>query len=276
METKLEVINSVDALEAINRTEVDIAISTARAYPRNMEKAKEEIYKLATSSRETAEACFYHLERKDKDGKKIDITGPSVRMTEIVVYSMGNFNSGFRVVANDGKKITAQAVSHDLERNNRVLVEVSRNILTIKGYTFSEDMQVVTGNAAGAIAWRNANFKNIPNAVWIDIQERIKKFIVGDGKEMLKRRDSLLKKFENLGVSKEDVLKKLNLATVDSIDAEIMIKLFGVLTAIGEGTSSVEEVFGTVPVKTDSEDLQDDTPETDQEPKSKDQKLDLK
>jgi len=258
---KLEVINSVDALEAINRTEVDIAISTARAYPRDLLKAKEEIYKLAISSRETAEACFYHLMRKDKKGKEVDISGPSIRMAEIVNYSYGNLNSAVRIVSNDGRKITAQAVAHDLERNNRILTEISRSILTTEGRTYSQDMQIVTGNAAGSIAWRNAIFRLIPNAVWIDIQDRIKKFIVGDGKEMLKRRDSLLKKFETLGVPKEDVLKKLNLATVESIDADIMVKLYGVLTAIGEGTSSVEEVFGTVPVKTDSEDLQDDTPE---------------
>ena len=261
METKLEVISSVEALEAINRTEVDIAISTAKTYPRDIVKAKEEIYKLATSSMETAEAGFYHLERKDKNGKIIDITGPSIRLAEIVVYSMGNINSGFRVIANDGKKIIAQAVAHDLERNNRVLVEVSRNILTIKGYTFSEDMQIVTGNAAGAIAWRNANFKIIPNAVWIDIQDRIKKFIVGDGKDFKKRRDSALKKFENLGVTTEQILKKLNLATVDAINDDILIKLLGLLVAINEGTSSVEESFGVAPPKTDSEDLQDDAPE---------------
>ncbi len=268
---KLEVINSVDALEAINRTEVDIAITTSKQYPRDLIKAKEEIFTCATTSRETAESCFYALPRAGKT-----IEGPSVRLAEIINYCYGNINSAVRVVSNDGKKITSQAVAHDLERNNRVLTEVSRNIVDKQGRTYSQDMQIVTGNAAGSIAWRNAIFRLIPNAVWIDIQERIKKFIVGDGKEMLKRRGSLLKKFENLGVKTDDILKKLNLATIESIDTDVMIKLYGVLTAIGEGTSSVEEVFGKAPVKTDSEDLKDDIPEEGKTKKGNQQELEMK
>ena len=262
MENKIEVIKSVDALEAINRTEVDIAISTSKQYPRDLQRAKDEILACAITSRETAESCFYALPRAGKT-----IEGPSIRLAEIVNYCYGNINSATRIVSNDGKKITSQAVAHDLERNNRILTEVSRSIVDKKGQTYSQDMQIVTGNAAGAIAWRNAIFRLIPNAVWIDIQEKIKKFIVGDGKEMLKRRDALLKKFENLGVSTDDILKKLKLASVDSIDADVMVKLYGVLTAIGEGTSSVEEVFGIAPTKTDSPDMEDDGP--DKEPEQK-------
>jgi len=256
MENQIEVINSVDALEAINRTEVDIAISTSKQYPRDLQKAKDEILACATTSRETAESCFYALPRGNKT-----IEGPSVRLAEIINYCYGNINSATRIVSNDGKKITSQAVAHDLERNNRVLTEVSRNIVDKKGQTYSQDMQIVTGNAAGSIAWRNAIFRLIPNAVWIDIQDKIKKFIAGDGKEMLKRRDALLKKFDNLGVTTDDILKKLKLASIESIDTEVMIKLYGVLTAISEGTSSVEEVFGAAPPKTDSPDMQDDGPE---------------
>lgn len=269
MEDKIEVINSIEAVEAINRSEIDIAIATAKKFPRDIVKAKEEIYELATSSKETAEACFYHIPRKDKKGKEIDITGPSVRLAEIIAYAWTNINAGFRVVGNDGKKITAQAIAYDIERNHREGAEVSQGITYADGRTYNQDMQVMIMNSAGSKAWRNAMFKLIPNAVWIDIQEKIKKFIVGDGKEMLKRRDSLLKKFENLGVSTDQVLKKLNLASIESIDTDVMVKLYGVLTAIGEGTSSVEEVFGTAPVKTDSEDLEDDKPEENKTGKGK-------
>ena len=267
---KLQIIESTEVLNTINTSEINVAVTTAKQYPRNMMKAKEEIYELATSSRETAESCFYALPRVGKT-----IEGPSVRLAEMINYCYGNINSAVRIVSNDGKKITAQAVAFDIERNNRILTEVSRRITDSKGQTYSQDMQIVTGNAAGSIAWRNAIFRLIPNAVWIDIQDRIKKFIVGDGKEMLKRRDALLKKFENLGITEDQILKKLNLASVESIDTDIMIKLFGLLTAIGEGTTSVEEVFGTAPAKTDTEDMQDDAPE---QPQGKDgqQELEMK
>jgi hypothetical protein len=252
---ELEIIKTTEALEAVNRTEVDLAISTAKAYPRDLEKSRKEILKYATASRETAESCFYHLPRAGKE-----IEGPSIRLAEIINYSWGNINSAMRIVANDGKKITSQAVAHDLERNNRVLTEVSRNITDKNGKVYTGDMQIVTGNAAGSIAWRNAIFRLIPNAVWIDIQEKIKKFIVGDGKEMIKRRDALLKKFEKLEISQDAILKKLNLATVNDIDTDVMIKLFGVLTAVNEGTATTEEVFGTGTAKNDGQDFADDAP----------------
>jgi len=252
---ELQIINSTDALSAINKTEIDIAISTSKQFPRHLESAKSEILELSTKSKEVAEACFYALPRAGKT-----IEGPSVRLAEIINYAWGNINSAVRVVSNDGQKITSQAVAHDLEKNNRIMVEVSRSILGKDGKTFTQDMQVVTGNAAGSIAWRNAIFRLIPNAVWIDIQDQIKKFIVGDGKEMLKRRDSLIKKFNDLGITTDVLLKRMNLVDVKAINSDIMIKLFGVLTALNEGSSTVEDVFGITPAKTDSQDLEDDTP----------------
>ena len=252
----LQIINSADALAAITRTEVDISISTAKNYPRNLDQSRSEILKYATASRETAEACFYALPRGNKT-----IEGPSVRLAEIINYAWGNINSAVRIVSNDGKQIVAQAVAHDLERNNRVMKEVSRNIVGKDGHTYTQDMQIVTGNAAGAIAWRNAIFTLIPNAVWIDIQDQVKKFIVGDGKEMVKRRDALLKRFEtDHGVKTDDILKRLNLVNVNMINESVMIKLYGLLTALTEGTSTTDEVFGVKAAKTNSQDMEDDAP----------------
>lgn len=252
----LQIINSAEALEVINRTEIDISISTAKQYPRDLEKSRAEILEYATASKETAQACFYALPRAGKT-----IEGPSVRLAEIINYSWGNINSAVRIVSNDGKKIVSQAVAHDLERNNRVMKEVSRNIVNSKGQTFTQDMQIVTGNAAGAIAWRNAIFTLIPNAVWVDIQGKIQKFITGDGNEFAKRRDALLKKFETAhGVKTDDILKRLNLATVEMINEKILIQLFGLDTALNEGTTTKEETFGTGPAKSDSPDMNDDKP----------------
>lgn len=249
---EIDIIRTTEALEAVSKTEVDLAISTAKNFPRNLEKSRTEILQYATASRETAESCFYHLPRAGKD-----IEGWSIRFAEIVSYCLGNINSAMRIVGNDGKKITSQAVAHDLERNNRVIVEVSRNILDKYGKTFSQDMQIVTGNAAGAIAWRNAIFKIVPKAMCADLEEKIKKFIVGDGKEMAKRKAALLKKFEGMGVDTAAICKALKVPAVDQIGESEMIKLYGVLTAINEGTATADEVFGTGPAP-DNKDFSDD------------------
>jgi hypothetical protein len=255
-----QIIQSSEALEAVTRSEIDLAISTAKRFPREIERVKNEILSCATSSRETAESCFYHLPRSGKT-----IEGPSVRLAEIINYCWGNINSGFRIVANDGKKITAQAVAHDLERNNRVMAEVSRRITDSHDKLYTQDMQIMTGNAAGSIAWRNVIFKLIPNAVWIDIHDKIKLFIVGgakkDDKEFLKRRVSLLERFAELGASEKDVCKLMKVNSAKDLDMDKCFKLYGVLTAIKEETTSVEEVFGIAPAKNETQDFGDDKPE---------------
>ena len=58
-------VNSADMLEAINRSEIDIQIATARRFPRNIEQAKKRIVMLATQDKNIAYNCFYHLERKE-------------------------------------------------------------------------------------------------------------------------------------------------------------------------------------------------------------------
>lgn len=63
----------------LSRAEVDQKIATARAYPRQVTKAIQNIMTLATLDEETAEECSYALPR----GKK-PIVGPSARFAEIV------------------------------------------------------------------------------------------------------------------------------------------------------------------------------------------------
>jgi hypothetical protein len=282
MDDKIQIINSAEAVEATVRSEIDIAVNTAKQYPRDLEKCRDEILKLATSSKETAESFFYHLPR---GGKTIE--GASVRAAEIIEYSLGNINSGFRIVGNDGKKITAQAVAHDLERNNRVMIEISRRIIDKQGRTYDQDMQIVTGNAAGAVAWRNAIFKLLPNAVWIDIQEKIKTFIAGAEKKTDKafqdRLKAVMKKFADLGADEKKVCEVLKVNSTKDIDRDELIRLYGVLTAINEGSTTVQEIFN-ITGQTSEEDFSDDSPEeeitepenTDQEETGKDGKLNLK
>ena len=154
-------IERAEALEALNRSEIDMQIATAKKYPRDIMASINKVVALATVDENTAEECFYSLKRRGSDGDTF-ITGPSVRLAEIVAASWGNIRVAAQVVGNDGKFITARGTCIDLETNNAVSVEVQRRICDKYGKTYSEDMQVVTGNAAAAIAFRNAIFKVVP------------------------------------------------------------------------------------------------------------------
>lgn len=64
-------IRQADMLQAINRAEIDIQISTAKQYPRDINAVLNKIETYATMDKETAEECFYVLRREDKQGNQI-------------------------------------------------------------------------------------------------------------------------------------------------------------------------------------------------------------
>jgi hypothetical protein len=236
-ETQLEIMGG-DALAQIIRAETDTQITTAKRYPRDFSASKRKMLSLATLDEETASGCFYKLNRQGKT-----IEGPSVRMAEIAISCFGNIKAGARVINNDGKTITAQGFCHDLENNVAVSVEVKRRITDKAGKTYSEDMQVVTGNAACAIAFRNAAYKVVPMALIKPVYEAAKKCAVGDLKTLADRRTAALKYFSTLGVTEKQVLGYLGKSAVDGIDLADVENLIGLSTAIKEGSTTVDEAF---------------------------------
>lgn len=232
-------------LEAINRAEVDIQIATAKKYPINLELALANIKKTACMDIDTAEECFYKLPRKNNNGEDEEIEGVSVRLAEIMAGYWGNLRIQSRIIGNDGRTITAQGVCHDLETNLAVSVEVKRSIVTKKGYTFSPDMQVVTGNAASAIAFRNAVLKVIPKAVTKSVINQIKAFAIkGAGMSLEERVRNMIAAFGKKGVNTQQLLTYCNARDIQGITAENVFDLRDILTAIKEGTTSIQEVFG--------------------------------
>ena len=234
-----------DSLEHIERASIDMQISTAKRYPRQMTVVKKAMLDLATLDRDTAATCFYTLKRKDKDGDKI-IQGPSVRMAEIAVNSFGNIRAGFRIIGNDGKMITAQGICHDLEKNVCITSEVKRRITNRDGKTYSDDMQIVTGNAAGSIALRNAIFKVIPMALIKPVYDAAKKTAVGDAKTLKERRAKMFEAFKEMGVSKERVLGGIGKNGEEEIGLAELEILIGMHTAIVDKEQTIEELFPDV------------------------------
>lgn len=246
METEVITVSGSDMLEAINRSEVDIQVATAHRFPRDIEKCRANILALAAMDDTIAYKCFYHLERKDKDGNKSVIEGPSIRLAEIIAASWKNLRIAARIIGNDGKTITAQGVCHDLETNVAYSVETKRSILTSKGYTYSQDMQVVVGNAAAAIALRNAICKVVPavliNSCIKSIQQKALEHIKKNGvsSEWLNCLGYMQKYYK---LTEKEILDYIGRKSSADVTAEDIQKLGGVCNAINEKTTTVEEVF---------------------------------
>lgn len=237
-ELKIVEVVPEQALSLITKAEIDCQISTAKAFPRSVKVFLDRALSLATISEEVAQSCSYSLPR---GGKPIE--GASVRLAEIVVSSYGNIRSGARVIANDGKTITAQGICHDLETNNCVTVEVKRKITDKNGRVFSEDMQVVTGNAACAIAFRNAVFKVVPYALVEDIHTKCKEVAKGTAETLPARRERAINWFLAKGVTEKQLCEVLEIKKVADIDLDKLATLNGFKSAISNGESTVADIF---------------------------------
>lgn len=240
-------VSNIESLGALNRSEIDAQIATAKAYPRNLSQVLNNIETLATMDEETAGACFYILRRQ---GKAIE--GPSVRMAEIIASSWGNIRVQARIIANDGKMITAQGVCHDLESNYAVSAEVKRRITDKYGKTYSEDMQVVTGNAACSIAMRNALFKVVPQALVKKVILKAKQVSLGNATSLEESRTKMLDYFQKIGVDQQHIFDYLSVSKIDEIDVDMVVELRGLATAIKEGTTTVQETFFPKPGKVET------------------------
>ena len=222
----------------ITRAETDVAISTAKAFPRSVARFRQDAMTMATIDAEVAASCFYRLSR---GGKTIE--GPSVRLAEIVASAWGNLKFGARIVSEDDRYVVAQGVAHDLEKNVQNTVEVRRRITNKDGMKYSDDMIAVTCNAACSIALRNAIFKTIPFTYAKTIFEQAKKTAIGDVKTVGLRRQQMVEAFGKMGVTLEMVLTLVGKVSIEDVGLGEIETLVGVFTAIKEGDTTIEEQF---------------------------------
>lgn len=241
-----DVIQEAGVLTQLARAEIDTQIATAKAYPRSLAQFKATALKMATLDEETAASCFYSLPR---DGKQI--IGPSARFAEIIAVAWKNLRFGARVVADDGRILTAQGFCRDLENNIEAHLETGRRVTKKNGSRYSDDMIVTTGNAASSIALRNAILKVVPKAYWGVVFDAARKTAIGDSKTMVLRRTQAIDYFAKLHVSTQQILDVLERKAVEEIDLEDLEKLTGLRTAIKDGDTTVEEAFAPTVKATD-------------------------
>ena len=228
----------------LNRSEIDQQIATAHRFPRSVKRFRDEAMAMVTLNESVAGQCIYALPR---DGKTIE--GPSARFAEVIASAWGNSRAGARVIDDRGDFVVAQGVFHDLERNVAITYEVQRRITDKQGRRFKTDMIGVTANAACSIALRNAILKGVPKAFWDDMYAEARKVVMGDVKTLANRRADAVALFQRFGVTVEQLCAKLEVAGVEDISLEHLVTLRGLVTAIKEGDTTVEEAFGAATPK---------------------------
>jgi hypothetical protein len=237
----IQEVQGMDVVYQQDKATIDMQISTAKAYPRNIKRATENSITVVTMDTETASTCTYAVPRGGKQ-----ITGPSIHLAKILAQFWGNLRIEAKVISIDAKHITSQAVAYDLENNLAIKVEVKRSI-TGKYGRFNDDMITVTGNAGNSIAMRNAILSVIPRAVVDKVYNEAKKTITGDisdATKLMAKRKKVLDAFkDSYNVSEAEVLKAIGKASIDHIDADNLVTLIGIGQAIKDGDTTIEDAF---------------------------------
>lgn len=226
----------------IARAEIDQQITTARAYPRSLKQVTDRIFSLATLDKESAEESMYALPRGGKP-----ITGPSIRFAEVVKQAYGNCRAAARVVHvdRDEKYVEAEGVFHDLETNVATTARVRRRIVDSKGRLYSDDMIIVTGNAAASIALRNAIMGGVPKPLWRRAYEAVQMTIAGDITTLVENRQKAIAAFAVYGVKPEQIYTALGVQGLEDVVVEHIPVLRGMFATLKNAEATVEEMFGS-------------------------------
>lgn len=235
----------VETVDRVERANIDIQVSTAHAYPRSISRCVNNAIAIACMDSETAQSCGYAVPRGGKP-----ITGPSVHLAKIIAQQYGNLRAEARVTSITDSQVISRGTAWDLENNYAVAFEVRRSITDKNGKRYSEDMITVTGNAANAIAYRNAIFTLVPKAITDKVYKAAQHLITGDlsdEEKLVKRRQGAIQHFNDIyGITEEEVIKLCGKNTVNQIRAEEIALLLGIAQSLKDGDTTVDEVMAPI------------------------------
>lgn len=252
MDDSVTVVSSRDAIYAMTTGEVDSQVATAKRYPRNMEKFRKTVKDAVTRDHDTAGSMFYSLERKNKDGEKVEIEGPSIRLAEIMFSNYQNLRGEKVIESIDERTVTAVGTVYDIENNTIFRVKVKRPIVTRNGARYGDDMIKNTGAAAASIAFRDAMFTVIPQAETDAFYEAARKMYLEGAKDIPSTFASAVKWFGKLGVTQAMILKKLDITKVEEVTGEHLLKLKGFQNSLKEKEAKIGDIFGDDPKTTEN------------------------
>jgi len=233
------------SIEAIERAQVDVQISTAHRFPRSIEKFRDRALSMATIDQETAESCLYRRPvGKKKGSNAVEYAeGASIRLAEIVAASYGNLRVAARIIEQTERFVKCEGVAHDLESNYAGKSEAFEPTVKSDGTPYSESMRAVVAKACLAKAYRDAVFKVVPRALCKQVYEKAKVVAAGNEKSLDERRAKAKSWLNSIRVDDARVFVALGVSEWSQIGNEQLLTLTGLKTAISDQDTTVEAAF---------------------------------
>ena len=245
MKTNGETLDSVtgeivttksSVMESMIRAEVDMAITTAKQYPRDITIFKQSVARVIADPI-IAAGCGYLIPR----GKGIE--GPSVRLAEIMAPLYGNMSVGTRTLEVGARSVRIQAVAKDYESNFQTTMEIERPIIDRNGKRYDDTMINTTIMAAQAIGFRNVVFKAIPREYVMYYHEQAKEIALQDPELLLGNRIKWVEFWEARGISRERILAKFKVTALKNLSGEDVVSMNGYANAMKDGEVTLDEIF---------------------------------
>lgn len=231
MSTEIQLIEQPSAVAI--REELDVAITTAKAYPRNIEAVLNEVQSYISIDPEIAKTMWYSIPR----GNTV-IEGPSIRLAEIFLSCWGNIRVQSRIREITDTHVVAEAIAFDIEKNIAVMKEARRRITTKDGVRYNDDLIQQTAQGAISIAIRNALFTVIPRVFIQRAMQYAKEITIKHPQQKKKSINELLaelaREFSEFNITKDQLLSHLNKKESD-VTSDDIIYLRGVLNALRDG-----------------------------------------
>ena len=244
-----EQIQSVMAIEHIERAAIDVQITTAHQYPRSIQQFKNRALEMVTMDEETAQSCIYRRPVGKEGRKVIYAEGKSVRMAEIVGSCYTNLRVGSMIVELEDRYVKARGMAHDLESNFAASSEVIESFVKKDGTLYSERMKITVAKAALAKARRDATFHVVPGALCKTLEDAARKTAIGTKSTLSQRRTKLLDWINKADIEPDRVYVALGIKGIEDIGLKELEIVTGIKTAIKSGDTTMDEAFPREAIK---------------------------
>ncbi|ECO7324723.1 hypothetical protein FXO80_19590 [Salmonella enterica] len=230
---------TIEAQRAI--TEAQSKIQLAKMFPRNETDAFNKLL-FSCSHPGFAEEAFYSLPRGNQN-----ISGPSIRLAEEIARLYGNFTYGHRELSRSNGKSEVEVFAWDVENNNYTSRQITVvHVQDTKSGSYALRSQADIDTRIANIAskqLRGRILSLIPKWMLSEAVAKCRETLAGgqDSAQREARVEALVARFGSKGVNKTALEKYLG-HPLKLITNDEMADLFGVYTAIKEG-SAINEFF---------------------------------
>lgn len=231
-------LTSVESNRAV--AEVQGQIIAAKNFPRNEDAALAKILK-SCERKKLAETGLYSYPRGGQP-----VTGPSIRLAEVMAQAWGNLDYGIRELDRKGNESTMMAYCHDLETNVRqtkifTVVHIRDTKKGSKVLDDQRDVYELTANL-GARRVRACILGIIPGDIVDAAEEACEQTLKANTGDPKERIGKMLEAFKAFNVTQEQIERKLG-HNLEAITTQDILTLTKIYQSIKDGMKSANEFF---------------------------------